>query len=248
MRLLRAVAEGGAEVRLGALAQGVGLNKTTAFRLLSALESAEMIQRGGEGYRLGPELLRLASQTLGRAGLLAAAAPTLGALAAQTRETVTLEVLVGDEVLILDEVVGGRVIAAMPSVGTRWPAQATSTGKVLLAALSPAELDARLPARLSSHTARTITDRAALRRELARVRARGYATAVEELEPGFVAVGAAVHAADGAVVAAISVGGPRSRFPARVLAAIGARLPAAAADISERLGWKPDRVRQAVGR
>jgi IclR family acetate operon transcriptional repressor len=237
MRLLKAVAQGEPEPRLGALARGVGLHKATAFRLLSALEGAEMIERSAEGgYRLGPELVRLASQALGQGGLPAAAGPTLQALASETRETVTIEVLVGHEVLILDEVVGGHVIAAMPSRGTRWPAHATSTGKVLLAALSPGELEARLPPGLPAHTARTITDRAALGRELARVRARGYATAIEELEPGFVAVGAPVRGPAGEVVGAISVGGPRSRFPARVLAAIGGRLPAAAREISERLG------------
>jgi DNA-binding IclR family transcriptional regulator len=150
--------------------------------------------------------------------------------------------------LILDEVVGSHVIAAMPSLGTRWPAHATSTGKVLLAALSPGELEARLPARLAALTPRTITDRAGLRRELGRVRARGYATTVEELEPGFVAAGAAVHAADGAVVAAISVGGPRSRFSGRSLAAIGARLPRAAAEISERLGWRPPQQRSGASK
>jgi DNA-binding IclR family transcriptional regulator len=245
MRLLQAVAAG-PPPRLHQLAREVGLNKSTALRLLSALESAEMVQRSAGGYRLGPGLVRLASQTLGSAGLQAAAGPTLQALAAETRETATLEVLVGDEVLILDEVVGSHVIAAMPSRGTRWPAHATSTGKVLLAALGAAELEARLPARLAAHTPRTITDRAALRRELARVRGRGYATAVEELEPGFVAAGAAVHGVDGAVVAAISVGGPRGRLVSTTLARIGGRLPGAAAAISERLGWR--RPRTAVAR
>jgi IclR family acetate operon transcriptional repressor len=249
MRLLRAVAAARADVGVVELARGAGLHKATAFRLLSALESAEMVQRGhsGDGYRLGPELLRLASQALGSDGLQAAAAPTLQALASETRETVTLEVLVGHEVLILDEVVGSHMIGAMPSRGTRWPAHATSTGKVLLAALPAGELADHLPSRLSSHTQRTVTEAAALRRELGRVRARGHAIALEELEPGFVAVGAPVHGADGAVVAAISVGGPRTRLAPARLQAIGLRLPAAAAAISERLGWRP-RDRAAVAR
>src|SRR4051812_17987199 len=116
MRLLKAVAAAHPDVGVVELARGAGLHKATAFRLLSALERAEMVQRGpsGEGYRLGPELLRLASQALGSEGLQAAAAPTLQALAGETRETITLEVLVGHEVLILDEVVGSHVIGAMP--------------------------------------------------------------------------------------------------------------------------------------
>jgi DNA-binding IclR family transcriptional regulator len=108
-------------------------------------------------------------------------------------------------------------------------------------------LAAHLPSRLPAYTQRTVTEAAALRRELARVRARGHAIALEELEPGFVAVGAPVHGADGAVVAAISVGGPRTRLVPARLQAIGLRLPAAAAAISERLGWRP-RAGAAVAR
>lgn len=240
IKLLKACAQLGPEPRLSELARAVELNKTTAFRLLSALESAGMIERTAarDSYRLGPELLRLAGQALGSRGLQTAGRPTLFSLAAATRETVTLEVLVGAEVLILDEAVGSHVIGAMPSVGTRWPAHTTSTGKVLLAWLPEEDLASRLPARLATPTARTVSGHGALSRELERVRARGFATSVEELEPGFVAVGAPVRSADGAVVAAVSVGGPRSRFGAGVVAEIARRLPAAADEISERLGWR----------
>src|SRR5438093_174230 len=174
MRLLKAIASssGAREPRLVDLASDLGLNKTTAFRLLSALESAELIERTPEGdaYRLGPELLRLGSQALGQSGLRAAGSAILHTLAQKTRETITLEVLVGEKVLILDEVVGSHVLAAMPSLGTRWPAHATSTGKVLLAHLPEAERWARLGRRLDGFTPRTIVDRAALARELSRVR------------------------------------------------------------------------------
>ena len=177
--------------------------------------------------------------TLGNRALLAAGRPALHALAAATRETITLEVRVDDEVLIVDEVVGSHVIGALPSMGTRWPAHATSTGKVLLAALSDLERRRRTARRLPALTPRTIVNPAALRRELQRVAARGYATAVEELEPGFVAVGAPVRGADGTVIAAVSVGGPRTRFSPTVVAQIARDLPAAASGISERLGWRP---------
>jgi DNA-binding IclR family transcriptional regulator len=240
MTVLKAVAQGGPETRLADVTRQVGLNKSTVFRLLSALESAEMIERtpGGDTYRLGRELVRMASQALGKNELVTAARPTLQALAAETRETITLEVLVGDEMLILDELVGGHVVGAMPSMGTRWPAHATSTGKVVWAHLPPAELEARLLRRLPSFTSRTVCDPAQLRRELERVRVRGYATAIEELEPGFVAVGTGIFAADGEIVAAISVGGPRSRLTPAAVMALAARLPAAGREISERLGHR----------
>ena len=175
VRLLKACGQGGPGRRLSDLARAVDLNKTTAFRLLSALESAGLVERtpDGEAYQIGAELTRLAGHALGSRALIAAGRPALQALAAATRETITLEVLVDDEVLIVDEVVGSHVIAAMPSLGTRWPAHATSTGKVLLAGLSDLELQRRTHARLPSFTPRTIVSPAALRRELLRVRERG---------------------------------------------------------------------------
>jgi len=249
MSVLKAVANHGPEARLSDLAREVALNKTTVFRLLSALESAEMIERtpSGNAYRLGPELVRLSSQALDKSGLQAAARPALRALAAETSETITLEVLVGDEVLVLDEAVGSHVIGAMPSLGTRWPAHATSTGKVLLAGLTNAELDARLAGKLDECTPRTITDPAALRREIERVRVSGYSVANEELEPGYVAVAAPVRSVTGEVVAAISVGGLKSRFTGAAIAALAQRLPPVADEVSESLGWRaPGKRRQAA--
>jgi DNA-binding IclR family transcriptional regulator len=76
------------------------------------------------------------------------------------------------------------------------------------------------------------------RRELERVRARGYAISAEELEPGFVAAGAPVRSADGRVVAAVSVGGPKSPLVPSALAAVAEKLSASADGISGRLGWR----------
>ena len=122
---------------LAELARAVGLNKTTAFRMLAALEGEGMVERtpAGDAYRLGPELLLLAGRAGGAHDLRAAARTELEALARATRETATLEVLVGRATLILDEATGGHMVGARPSLGTSWPAHATSTGKVLLAHL-----------------------------------------------------------------------------------------------------------------
>jgi IclR family transcriptional regulator, acetate operon repressor len=142
--------------------------------------------------------------------------------------------------------VGSHLLGALPSVGTRWPAHATSTGKVLLAHLSEETLESRLAAPLTAATPRTVVDRAALRRELARVRERGYAFNNEELELGFVAVGAPVRDAGGRVVAALSVGGPRSRLVPDRLQDIAQRLPRSAARVAQRLGFVESRSRAVV--
>jgi DNA-binding IclR family transcriptional regulator len=247
VRLLKAVSAVRPERGLTELARAVDLNKTTAYRLLTALESEGLVERSpeGEGYRPGPELVALGSRALGAAGLRFAARPELDALAHTTRETVTLEVLVGRDALILDEAVGGHVIGSMPSIGTRWPAHATSTGKVLLAFLPDEERGARTAGPLARVTPRTIAEPAALRRELIRVRERGYAVSCEELEPGFVAVAAPVRGADGRVVAALSVGGPKARLAGERTSEIARLLPGAVARVAQRLGYRQDDNRPA---
>jgi IclR family transcriptional regulator, acetate operon repressor len=223
---------------LAELARAVGLNKTTAFRMLAALEGEGMVERtpAGDAYRLGPELLLLAGRAGGAHDLRAAARAELEALARATRETATLEVLVGRETLILDEATGGHMVGARPSLGTSWPAHATSTGKVLLAYLEGERRDAVLRGSWPVLTPRTVPDAAALDRALVRVRAQGFALAQEELEAGFVAVAAPVRDATGAVVAALSVGGPKARLTADTLASCARRVAAAAQKVSTKLG------------
>ena len=235
--LLKALGADGGEPTLAELVRRVGLNKTTAYRLLTALEAEGLVERAGdEGYRVGPELVALAGRALGARELREAARAELEALARATRETAHLELRVGRETLILDEALGGHRVGTTPSVGTRWPAHAASTGKVLLAALADQDLLALLAFPLPALTPRTITGRAALQRELARVRAHGYATGIEELEPGFMAVAVPVRGRDGRVVAALGVDGPRARLRPGDLTDIAKTLPAYAARISGRLG------------
>jgi len=236
--LLKAFSDERPEWGLSDLARAVGLNKTTTYRLLMALESEGMVTRGAqsEGYRLGPAAITLGGRALRASGLRAAAHAELVALAQATNETATLEVLADGQVLILDEVFGSHVLGNTQSLGTRWPVHATSTGKVLLASLPEADREAILAGGLDRRTEHTRVSPAALRTELERVRAAGYATAIEELETGFVAVGAPVTNVTRAVVAAVSVGGPSLRLPAERLPAVAAQVVAAAERISKRLG------------
>lgn len=236
--LLKAFSDERPEWGLSDLARSVGLNKTTTFRLLNALESEGMLARNPrtDQYRLGPETIALGARALRSNDLRSAARTVLSNLALAVSETATLEILEGGDVLILDEVAGPSLIGTSPSIGTRWPAYATSTGKVLLAELEPADRNRRLPRRLVRITQRTITDRAALDRELAKVRARGFATAVEELEHGYVAIAAPVRDHDGRIVAGVSVGGPSARLTTARITAIVPAVRKAASDISRRLG------------
>src|SRR5262245_25953420 len=246
--LLKAFSPERPERGLAELSRAVRLNKTTAYRLLSALESEGLVERaaGGEAYRLGPELLAMGSRAHGAGELRAAARPELLGLAQETRETATLEVRLGRDTLILDEALGSYVVGSTPSIGTRWPAHATSTGKVLLAHLPEAELGEWLAGPLPALTPRTLSDAAALGRELQRARERGSAASLEELEAGFVAVGAPVRSATGEVVAALSVGGPRGRLSPERMAALTRAAVARAGALSRRLGFEA--AQQEIGR
>jgi DNA-binding IclR family transcriptional regulator len=222
------------------------LNKTTAYRLLTALEAEGMVARSsqGDGWRLGNETIALGALALRSNDLVTAARPELAELVRETGETATLEILVGDEVLIVDGVEGPSVVGASTEIGTRWPAHATSTGKALLAAgldsgneppLREVQTSRR---RLRKVTSRTITDPTRLRRELERISERGWAAAIEELETGYVAVGAPVHDHQGKAVAAISIGGPATRLTRARIPGLARRVVRASDRLSRRLGFR----------
>lgn len=238
--LLKAFTDEQPELSLTDLAHLVGLNKTTAYRLLTALENEGLVARNAntETYRLGPEVIVLGGRALRANELRPLSRVELLALAQEVGEATTLEILVGDEVLVLEEIPGGHLVSTNQAVGTRWPAYATSTGKAILADLPDSALAMALTSPLIPLTERTITNLADLRAELTRVRAQGYAVADQEIEIGFIAVGAAIRNHEGQVVAAISVNGPTARLTPARLPAVGARVKAAAERISDKLGFR----------
>lgn len=226
------------------LAQEVGLNKTTTYRLLTALESEGMISRDGasrngrELYTLGPETVVLGGRAQRQNNLRTVARPYLEQMAQQSGETASLDLLIDNAVLIFDEVIGDRLVGSVSSLGTRHPAYATSTGKAIMACLPEAALAALLVEPLTAITPHTITDTAVLHQQLAEIRSRGYAIADQELEDGLVVVAAPLHNYDGQPTAAISLGGPAHRFTPTRTAEIGALVQQTAVAISNRLGYR----------
>ena len=227
------------------LANHLSLNKATVFRMVRTLEQEGMLTRdtARDAYHLGPELIVLGAHALRSADFRAIARFQLESLAKRTGESATLEVLVGDETLIIDEALGQFFLGGSGEIGTRWPAHATSTGKVLLAALL--RQGGTLPRHLQACTAKTITSAAKLERELSRVHRRGYAVAREELEPGFVAIGAPVHNHEGRVIAALSIGGPTGRLASGRIQTLGVLVRSAADEVSRALGASPSLLRDS---
>jgi DNA-binding IclR family transcriptional regulator len=241
MALLKAFDDTRPSWGLSDLAREAGLNKTTAFRLLSALESEGMIARGqdGERYVLGPEVVVMGGRALRANNLRAIARPELETLAQQTGETAALEVRSGREMLVIDEVIGEYLMSGVQSIGSRWPLHATSTGLAILAFMPEQERDSLLMLPLAAVTEKTITDPVMIRQELEQVRGCGYAVAAESLEEGLVAIGAPLYNHDGDVPGAISVAIPKLRLSEDRVAEIGVRLVEAAGRISARLGYRP---------
>jgi IclR family transcriptional regulator, acetate operon repressor len=221
------------------LSNRTGLNRSTVYRILNALERGELVVSNGDGlYHLGPELAILGGLALRQLDLRGVALPFLRALAKRSGETVDLEVLRGAHVIIVEELPGDYLLSTSSNVGTIWPAHCTSTGKLLLAALPPAELDALLVGGLSACGPRSITDAAALRDELKAVLACGYATSYEELEAHLHAVGAPIYDHLGRIVAAVSISGPAARMPRRREPELVRMTLDACAQISHALGYR----------
>ncbi len=239
LSLLNAFSDAQPEWGLNDLAQVVGLNKTTAYRLLSALEIEGMVARdeNSGGYRLGPGAIVLGGRALRTNNLNIVSHAVLDKLAETTGETVTLEILFDRDVLIIDQVQGSHVLGAAQDMFARWPAHATSTGKVLLAYLPVAQCEELLSAPLEKYTDNTITEMSKLQEELAQIRAQGYGTVHEELELGFVASAAPIFNHNGQVVAAISVGGPSVRFQTERMQEIVYKVVQAAGRISKKIGF-----------
>ena len=233
------------EWKLADVAEAVGLHRTTTYRALCALEDEGLVARvpGRDAYRLGPEMIVLGTRALRTNDVRTISHPELEILARLARETVTLEVAVGSDVLILDEVKGPGMMGTRVDIGTRWPSHATSTGKVLLAAWEAAEGGRwDLPRVLPALTPHTLTTQADLRAELEQVRERGYAVASEELQLGYIAVGAVVRNHEAMPVAAVGVGGPTSRITADRIPELGRLVKETADRISRLLGARVNPV------
>jgi DNA-binding IclR family transcriptional regulator len=224
LALLTSFDDSRAELGVTEMAALIGVHKSTASRLASALERAGLLTRSGRRYRLGVEVIRLGALALRGFDLVAAMQPAMDRLAQETGETVNLAVPDGSDILNVAEVPSAYILSSSGGwIGRRTTPHAVANGKVLMAY---GAID--VPATLERYTAQTITAPDVLAAELAAVRRRGYAAADAELEEGLVAVASPVFDGTGACVAALSVSGPAYRMKPETLDELG-RLCAAAA-------------------
>ena len=220
------------------LATALGVHRSTAFRLLAALEARGLVEQVSERgrYRLGFGIVRLAGASAARLDLVEQSRPVTQRLALELADTVNVARLEAGAAVNVDQVRGPAAVTSHNWMGQRTPLHATSSGKVLLAHLDREARDRLLAEPLERFTPATITDPAMLRRELDAVIAAGWASTVEELELGLNAVAAPIRQHDGTVIAAVSVSGPSYRLAAGRIPEVAVTVVAAADEISGRLG------------
>lgn len=218
--LLQHLAVLGRPASLNELASSSGLERSTAWRLLTTLEACGLVDRdsSSDGFRVGFGVVAVAAAALSDGTALASRVqPELRRLCAATGETAAIALVRGIRVMVVDQVNPPSVMS-VSWIGREFPLHTSSPGKLVLASLDPGDLDRFLAQPLQALTERTITDPATLRQELAQVRASGVAVSDQEFERGCVGFSAAVTDWAGRPAAILSVTGPsfrinRNRFP-----------------------------------
>jgi IclR family transcriptional regulator, pca regulon regulatory protein len=194
------------------IARSTGLSRASIRRILLTLELLGYVDRSRQVYKLKTQTLRLGFSYLSSSSVVEAARPVLERITEALRESSSMSMLDGGEIVYVARSAASRVLSAGLSVGSRLPAYCTSMGRVLLAALPDSELSAYLRGlKPKSYTPKTVVKIADLRKAILKVRKCGYAIVNEELEAGLRSVAVPVFTRSNRIVAAINVGTHVSR-------------------------------------
>ncbi|WP_019180905.1 IclR family transcriptional regulator domain-containing protein [Microbacterium yannicii] len=250
LAVIRAFDAEHAELTLSDVARRAGITRAAAGRFLRTLEQLGYVRAStgsatgsgsatgvGARFALTPRVLELGFSYLSAVSIPEVVQPHLERLSHEVDESVSAAVLDGADIVYVARVPTRRIMSVRITIGTRFPAYATSMGRVLLAEQPDAAVQALLTASApQALTERTLTDAAALRAELARVREQGWALVDGELEPGLRSVAVPVRDRRGEVVAAVNVSTSATRDTVEhVLDAYLPRLQAAATAIDAEL-------------
>ncbi|MDX2602405.1 IclR family transcriptional regulator [Streptomyces caniscabiei] len=228
------------EAGVSEVAAEIDVHKSTAFRLLGALEARGLVEQTAERgkYRLGFGIVRLAGAVTGRLDITQQGRQVCERLSEEIGETVNIAVLQEHYAVNLHQVRGPGAVGTHNWVGQLTPLHATSSGKILLAHLPEREraevLEASGLRRLTPHT---LTARTKLEKALTEARELGYAVTLEELEIGLHAMAAPIRSREGEVIAALSASGPAYRFTEERIRELVPVLTRGAEEISRRMGY-----------
>ncbi len=206
LEVIAAFEPGRPVMSLAEVANATGLARPTARRILLTLAELGYVRPAGGGFALTPRVLELGIAYVRSMGLWELARPHMERLVAQTHESSSIAQLDGSDIVYVARVSVPKIVTLAVEIGTRFPALATSLGKVLLAALPADEVQRVLaePSR-SGVRARWQPDVAGREAELREVRARGWALTDEQLAAGIRSIAAPLRDGSGQVVAALNV-------------------------------------------
>ena len=211
LAVIRAFDEHNVELTLSDVARSTGLTRAAARRFLLTLADLGYVRTDGRWFSLSPRVLELGYAYLSSLSLPEVAEPHMERLVAEVHESSSVSVLDGEDIVYVARVPTSRIMTVSINVGTRFPAYATSMGRVLLA--EQPDLDGYLErVELRALSPRTVTSADALRAELATVRRQGWALVDQELEEGLRSVAAPIRDRSGTVVAAMNLSAHASRM------------------------------------
>lgn len=221
------------------LSKDLEINKSTVSKILSTLENHRFLTKNSENrkYRLGLRLFELGFMVAEQMDLQKVALPYMEELNKKVGETIHLVVMDGFEIVYINKVEGSQSLRIATRVGGRLPAYCTGVGKVLLAALSPQELNLFLKkAPLKRLTPNTITDPKRLKESFMQIRSQGYALDLEEFSQGLICVAAPIFNYSQKEIGAISISGPSHRMKEKEMEHWIRLIKGTAQQISRQLG------------
>ena len=237
--ILDHIADAGKNTGIKAIAEHIGLHKSTCFGLLQALQHLGYVAHDKETgrYSLGIKVFQLGQAYTSCLDIRKLAQPQMTALAQQSRETVHLVIREGLHVVYIDKIEALHAMTPSSRVGQRASLHCTSVGKAILAHMTEAEQERALEGVLTRYTEHTITDKDALLEHLQTIRHEGICFNDQETEIGLCAFAAPIFDAKGDAVAAIGVSGSVTRLNRKYIQELLPCLQHAVAEVSRQLGY-----------
>ena len=230
-------------IGLAELSKRVGLHNSTTFHLVKTMVQLGYVSQLADSrkYRIGRCMFTLAAGALDEIELVSVATPVLEKLTRETGEYSHFAIRSGEQIVVVAKTAGTGIFQMVDRTGAVRPAHATALGKVLLAALSPSQLERYLETcELRKFTAKTIVERDALLREIEEVRRKGLAFDDGEFDPEARCVAVPVRDFTGRVAGAIGMSGPMWRLSLQALQEKSKYVREAAVELSAELGFQAE--------
>ncbi|MEI7804256.1 MAG: IclR family transcriptional regulator [Hyphomicrobiales bacterium] len=242
--ILEEVARNRDGISLAELSKRVGLHNSTTFHLVRTMVSLGYIRqmKDNKRYRVGRPLFALAASTLDEIEMVSLATPVLEDLSQETGESSHFAVRMGDNVMVAARTSGLGAFQLNDRLGVVRPAHNTALGKVILASLKPDQLERYLSrAKLTAHTAKSITNPEKLRKEIEEVRRTGIAYDDGEFDPELRCVAVPVYNFTGQIAGSIGISGPIWRLSIQTLQGRARTVQMAADRLSAEFGARKDK-------